>query len=55
MKLVLALLVTIAIGACTRIVVLSGPPDAGIGDARPPDARPDAGHDGGAIGDASVD
>ena len=48
-RLLVALAVAAAIGACTRVVVLSGPPDAGFTpDSPPPDAHtfPDAHTDG---------
>jgi hypothetical protein len=61
-KLAIAIIVAIAFAACTRIVVLSVPPDAVLFDAGfVPDANPDAphfpdaGNDSAVIGDASLD
>jgi hypothetical protein len=48
------LVVALALAACTRIVVLSGPPDAGVNHDVLPDSHifPDGGNDGGTLPDA---
>jgi hypothetical protein len=51
---IVLLVLALALAACTRIVVLSGPPDAGFPDGVIPDSHSfhDAGNDGGALPDA---
>jgi len=51
-RVVVAVIVALALGACSRLVVLDPSPDGGIPDAIAHDGGDDGGSDGGFVQDA---